>query len=248
LTQATARRFLVIPPKIGPCQVLWTYCLAAIMAHNLTRELQMQAHRRKARPLHRPRHHHPRHPPPSPPPRDRQRNNCRTCLEGMQRERGRESFSANDHPHGRLFARKRLPTPSVKRDSNSFADPRRLRRPLHVLRARETLESLRTPGPRDLPQPASTHAPPGHPNQPPVPASTGARIPPTPLATLRTRLPAIGPDPQGSKPKTTPRRLPAGITVVASDHAPHQLGLRGVVQHVFRVGLTNHAAKCLPPY
>jgi hypothetical protein len=44
---------------------------------------------------------------------------------------------------------------------------------VHLLRTRETLESLRTPGPGNLRQPASRHARPGHPNQPPVPGSNG---------------------------------------------------------------------------
>jgi hypothetical protein len=56
---------------------------------------------------------------------DRQNNNCRIWFGGTQRERGRESFSGHDKPHGRRFARKRLPTPSAKRDSNSFAGPKR---------------------------------------------------------------------------------------------------------------------------
>lgn len=62
-----------------------------------------------------------------------------------------------------------------------------------------------------LPLPGSRHARPGHSHQPPVPGHNGARIPPTPLATLRTRPPATGRGPQGSKPKTPLRRLLAGI-------------------------------------
>jgi hypothetical protein len=39
------------------------------------------------------------------------------------RKRGRESFSGHDEPCGTRFLRKRLPTPSAKRDTNSFAGP-----------------------------------------------------------------------------------------------------------------------------
>jgi hypothetical protein len=56
--------------------------------------------------------------------KDRQNNNCRIWFGGTQRERGRESFSGHDEPHGRRFARKRLPTPSAERDSSSFAGPK----------------------------------------------------------------------------------------------------------------------------
>jgi hypothetical protein len=96
---------------------------------------------------------------------------------------------------------------------------RRLCRPLHLLRTRETLEGLRTPGPRDLRQPTSPHARPGHPNEPPVPGSTGARIPPTPLATLRTRPPTTGHDCQSSESPTTLRRVRFNKT--AHDAAIH---------------------------
>jgi large subunit ribosomal protein L19 len=44
-------------------------------------------------------------------PKDRQNNKCRIWLDGTQR--GRESFSGNDQPHGKRLARKRLPTPSA---------------------------------------------------------------------------------------------------------------------------------------
>ncbi len=50
---------------------------------------------------------------------------------------------------------------------------------------------------------------PGHPHQPPVPGSTGARIPPTYLATPRTRPPANDRDRQGRKPQTAVCRLSA---------------------------------------
>jgi hypothetical protein len=55
--------------------------------------------------------------------KDRQNNNCRIWFAGTQQQRGRESFSGNDAPHGRRFLRKRLPTPSVKLDTNLFAGP-----------------------------------------------------------------------------------------------------------------------------
>jgi hypothetical protein len=55
--------------------------------------------------------------------KDRQNNNCRIWFAGTQRQRGRESFSGNDKPHGRRFFRKRLPTPSVKLDTSLFAGP-----------------------------------------------------------------------------------------------------------------------------
>jgi hypothetical protein len=52
------------------------------------------------------------------------------CFENFQldfdgTQRGRESFSVNDQPHGKRLTRKRLPTPSTKRDASSFADPKR---------------------------------------------------------------------------------------------------------------------------
>ncbi len=53
--------------------------------------------------------------------KDRPNNMRRICLGGTQRERGRESFSGIDQPYGTRSIRKRLPTPSAKRDTNSFA-------------------------------------------------------------------------------------------------------------------------------
>jgi hypothetical protein len=55
--------------------------------------------------------------------KDRQNKNCRIWVAGTRR--GRESFSGNDEPHGKRFLRKRLPPPSAKRDTNSFAGPNR---------------------------------------------------------------------------------------------------------------------------
>jgi hypothetical protein len=68
---------------------------------------------------------------------DRQNNNCPIGFGDTQRERGRESFSGNDEPHGRRFLRKRLPTPSAKRDTNSFAGtwPFRLRPQIRQVQA-----------------------------------------------------------------------------------------------------------------
>jgi hypothetical protein len=55
-----------------------------------------------------------------PRPKDRQNNKCWIWFDGTQR--GRESFSGNDQPHGERHTRKRLPTPSATTPSAKPGD------------------------------------------------------------------------------------------------------------------------------
>jgi hypothetical protein len=108
---------------------------------------------------------------------------------------------------------------------------RRLCLPLHLLRAGETLEGLRTAGPRELRQPTSAHVRHGDPHQPPVLRNFRARIPPGPLATLQTRPATTGSDSQGRKAQTAVCRVSAGLAVRVSHNAAYRQRIRRSRQH-----------------